>query len=115
MPVPTFRLLIVAAVCLTLPVGCASSLKLSDLGSPQGAGAANGDANGGDTTGSITAQTPGPGRKDDLGDLLARVGLLGEDPNEDVQLGKRYIRGNNFELAEQTFRAATQRHPRDAD
>jgi Flp pilus assembly protein TadD len=115
MPIRTSRVLIVAAVCLTLPCGCTSSLKLSDLGTPQAAGVANGAADAGDTTGSITAQTAEPGRKDELGDLLARVGLLGDNPNEDVQLGKKYLRSNNFELAEQAFRAATQRHPRDAE
>ena len=46
---------------------------------------------------------------------LAKPGLLGDDPNDDLQLGKKYFRANNFGLAEKSFRTAVQKHPRDAE
>ena len=46
---------------------------------------------------------------------LATPGLLGDDPYDDVQLGKKYFRSNNFGLAEKTFRSAVEKHPRDAE
>ena len=46
---------------------------------------------------------------------LAKPGLLGDDPDDDLQRGKRYFRHNDFGLAEKNFRAAVERHPRDAE
>jgi len=46
---------------------------------------------------------------------LARPGLLGDDPNDDLQRGKRYFRANNFGNAEKSFRAAVGKHPDDAE
>jgi len=46
---------------------------------------------------------------------LAQPGLVGDDPNDDLQLGKKYFRSNNFGLAEKSFRSAAERHPRDAE
>jgi len=46
---------------------------------------------------------------------LSKPGLLGDDPNDDVQLGKKYFRGNNFGLAEAKFRSAAEKHPDDAE
>ncbi len=42
-------------------------------------------------------------------------GLLGSDPNDELSLGKKMYRGNNFGLAEQHFRKAVELHPRDAE
>ena len=46
---------------------------------------------------------------------MSKPGLLGDDPNDDVQLGKKYFRGNNFALAENHFRSAVEKHPNDAE
>ena len=46
---------------------------------------------------------------------LSKPGLLGDDPNDDVQLGKKYFRSNNFGLAEKSFQSAVEKHPNDAD
>ncbi len=46
---------------------------------------------------------------------LSKPGLLGYDPHDDVQLGKKYFRSNNFGLAEKKFRSAAEKHPRDAE
>jgi len=42
-------------------------------------------------------------------------GLLGSDPNDELALGKKMYRANNFGLAEQHFRKAAELHPRDAE
>ena len=42
-------------------------------------------------------------------------GLLGSDPNDDLSLGKKQYRANNFGLAEKHFRRAVEKHPRDAE
>jgi Flp pilus assembly protein TadD len=41
--------------------------------------------------------------------------LLGSDPNDDLNLGKKQYRANNFGLAEKYFRRAIELHPRDAE
>ena len=46
---------------------------------------------------------------------LSKPGLLGDDRNDDLQLGKKYFRANNFGLAEKSFRSAVEKHPRDAE
>ena len=45
----------------------------------------------------------------------AEAGLLGSDPNDDLSLGKKQYRHNNFGLAEKYFRHAVELHPRDAE
>lgn len=45
----------------------------------------------------------------------AEPGLLGSDPNDDLSLGKKQYRANNFGLAEKYFRRAVETHPRDAE
>lgn len=42
-------------------------------------------------------------------------GLLGSDPNDELALGKKQYRANNYGLAEQHFRKAVELHPRDAE
>ena len=46
---------------------------------------------------------------------LSSPALLGDDPNDDLALGKKYFRSNNFGLAEHSFRSAVEKHPRDAE
>jgi len=45
----------------------------------------------------------------------SEAGLLGGDPNDDLNLGKKYYRSNNFGTAEKYFRRAVENHPRDAE
>lgn len=42
-------------------------------------------------------------------------GLLGSDPYDELNLGKKQYRANNFGLAEKHFRLAVEKHPRDAE
>jgi Flp pilus assembly protein TadD len=41
--------------------------------------------------------------------------LLGSDPYDDLNLGKKYFRAGDFGLAEKHFRRAVETHPRDAE
>ena len=62
------------------------------------------------TTGKIK---PLPGS--DLQPDAVPKGLLGNDPNDDLNLGKKQFRAANFGLAEQYFRRAVELHPRDLE
>ena len=68
-----------------------------------------------DTTGSVLTQPAEPGPSGEPVAPLSKPGLLGDDPNDDVQLAKRYFRHNDFGLAERSFRAAVEKHPNDAE
>jgi len=41
--------------------------------------------------------------------------LLGDDPNDDLNIAKRYFRQGSYALAERHFRRAVELHPRDAE
>jgi len=43
------------------------------------------------------------------------AGLLGSDPNDDLNQGKRHYRAGNYGIAERHFRRAVETHPRDAE
>jgi Tfp pilus assembly protein PilF len=112
------RVVIVMAACLTCLGACSSSTKLGDLLKPNSSTAANDttdSAQPSDVTGSFTTQPAEPGPSGEPVAPLATPGLLGDDPHDDVQLGKKYFRSNNFGLAEKTFRSAVEKHPRDAE
>jgi tetratricopeptide (TPR) repeat protein len=85
----------------------------TDPATTSGVGAAAGA--GTETTGSVVVQPAEPGPSGEPIAPLAKPGLLGDDPNDDLQRGKRYFRSNNFGLAEQSFRTAAEKHPRDAE
>ncbi len=103
-------LILVAAGLIGL-AGCSTSNQVGDL-----AAADTPDkASGGDTTGTIVTQPAEPGASGEPVAPLSKPGLLGDDPNDDVQRGKKYFRSNNFGLAEKSFRSAVEKHPRDAE
>lgn len=123
------QVLVLLAACLTCLQGCSTASKLSDLGksNDQTAAAdakadAKGDfpttaakANGGEVTGSVNVQPAEPGASGEPVAPLAKPGLLGSHPDDDLALGKRYFRSNNFALAEKSFRSAVEKHPHDAE
>jgi Tfp pilus assembly protein PilF len=116
MSIRVARVLIAMSACLTWLGGCSTSTKLADLGKSPAAGSAaatTGDPS--DTTGTIVTQPAEPGPSGEPVAPLSTPGLLGDDPNDDLQLGKKYFRSNNFGLAEKSFRRATETHPRDAE
>ncbi len=61
------------------------------------------------------AQPAEPGPSGEPVAPLAKPGLVGDDPKDDVGLGKKYFRSNNFGLAEKSFRSAAAKHPTDAE
>lgn len=109
--------LLIATASLASLSGCTSSAKLSDLWASGGTEntAAAAPAGGSETTGSVTVPPAEPGPSGEPVAPLAKPGLLGDDPNDDLQRGKRYFRSNNFGNAEKSFRAAVEKHPRDAE
>jgi tetratricopeptide (TPR) repeat protein len=101
---------VIALACLVLLSGCETSTKLGDLFHPKSddqatAALASTAAPDPDTTGSIGSDKPAP----------ADAGLLGGDPSDDLNLGKKQYRAGNFGLAERYFRRAVETHPRDAE
>jgi Flp pilus assembly protein TadD len=52
------------------------------------------------------------GMKDDT---PMSTGLMGEDPKGDLELGKQHYRDNSFGLAEQHFRRAVEKGPKDLE
>src|SRR5262245_23223907 len=63
-----------------------------------------------ESTGSIT---PPPGFLP--GSPPRQPDLAGEDPNDDLNLGKKYFRQGSFGVAERHFRKAVEREPNDAE
>jgi tetratricopeptide (TPR) repeat protein len=113
MSIRVARVLILVAAGLTCLTGCSTSSKLGDAAATSD-GAAT-DAANNDTTGSIVTTPAEPGPSGEPVAPLSKPGLLGDDPNDDVQLGKKYFRSNNFGLAEKSFRSAAEHHPNDAE
>ena len=128
MSIRVARILIVGATCLMGLSACSTAPKLNDETSstaPKDAGVTgllsdlwpskkDKIADGGDTTGSVLTQPAEPGPSGEPVAPLSHPGLVGDDPNDDLQLGKKYFRSNNFGLAEKSFRTAVEKHPNDA-
>ncbi|MES1154910.1 MAG: hypothetical protein ABUL48_00625, partial [Pseudorhodoplanes sp.] len=71
----------------------------------------NASADGQESTGSIASPISGPGP----GQTPSSTGLLGEDPKDDLSLGKKHYRENSFGLAEQHFRRAVEQGPKSVE
>jgi tetratricopeptide (TPR) repeat protein len=114
MSIPVARVLILVAAGLTCLAGCStSSTKIGDAastGDSTSTGAADSD-----TTGSIVTTPAEPGPSGEPVAPLSSPGLLGDDPNDDLALGKKYFRSNDFGVAEKKFRSAAEKHPNDAE
>ena len=130
MSIRVARILIVGAACLMGLGACSTAPKFNDetaSAAPRDGGVTGilsdlwpsrkdktASIDGGDTTGSVQVQPAEPGPSGEPVAPLAHPGLVGDDPNDDVQRGKRYFRSNNFGLAEKSFRTAVEKHPNDA-
>jgi Flp pilus assembly protein TadD len=120
MSASTGRVLLVAAACLVWVTGCETSTKLTGLFGGQRddpattaslenpAGPAEPPATGSVAAVSVDAE-PDPVVN------AANPRLLGKDPYDELNLGKKYFRSANFALAEKHFRRAVELHPRDAE
>jgi tetratricopeptide (TPR) repeat protein len=130
MSIRVARILIVGAVSLMGLGACSTAPKLGDETAsavPKDGGVTGilsdlwpskkdktASVDGGDTTGSVQTQPAEPGPSGEPVAPLSHPGLAGDDPNDDVQRGKKYFRSNNFGLAEKSFRTAVEKHPNDA-
>jgi tetratricopeptide (TPR) repeat protein len=124
---------IVAGSCLVWLTGCeTTSLKVPDI-----FGANDGDKSAtSGTTSSIAADVPAPDASasephkvadgDTTGSIAStgpdlavgsgeRPALVGHDPNDNLNLGKRHFRAQDYGLAERYFRRAVELSPRDSE
>jgi tetratricopeptide (TPR) repeat protein len=108
------RGLVVVATSLWL-AGCSTSNSFSDLFGSK-APSADASAPQANTEASEPQQSETTGTVPrPLGVPVAEPGLLGSDPNDELSLGKKQYRANDFGLAEKHFRRAVESHPRDAE
>ena len=108
-------IVMVFAACLG---ACSSSTKFSDLLKPNSSSSPDtqdGTSEASDVTGSFVTQPAEPGPSGEPVAPLSKPGLVGDDPNDDLSLAKKYFRSNNFGLAEKKFRATVEKHPNDAE
>jgi tetratricopeptide (TPR) repeat protein len=106
------RVGVATLACLLWLSGCETSSKLGDLMQSKPANSDAPPAAGPDadpkSTGSVLPP-PGP-----LPDGVPK-GLVGNDPQDDLNRGKKQFRAGNFGLAEQYFRRSVELHPRDLE
>src|SRR5215470_8145222 len=119
------RIVVATVACLLWLNGCETSTKLGDLFQSKTDTTASLPPPSADpaTTGSalppigdhlITGTVPPPPTGELQPDAVPK-GLLGNDPNDDLNLGKKHFRAANFGLAERHFRRAVELHPRDLE
>ena len=119
------RPLIIAAAGLWL-AGCTTSSSFSNLFGPKTPGAdASASAQVDETSSephlTVDGSAPVQPVEESTGSVTGPAGrktapgLLGSDPNDELNLGKKHYRANNFGLAEKHFRLAVEKHPRDAE
>jgi tetratricopeptide (TPR) repeat protein len=102
------RVLVATTACLFLLGGCETQTKLGDIFQSKSEA----------TRGMPAASEPestGSFRPPDLEPDAVPKGLLGNDPNDDLSLGKKYFRAADFGLAERHFRRGVELHPRDLE
>ena len=97
-----------------------TGFRMNDLWAPKSADGTNWitgkpDSKSADTTGSVAITPAEPGPSGEPIAPLAKPGLLGDDPHDDLQLAKKYFRSNNYGLAEKAYRTAVETHPRHAE
>jgi tetratricopeptide (TPR) repeat protein len=100
--------------------GCSTSTSFSDLlksNTPAVGASAPQEAADASVPSRVVDETPTGSVPPPLGvpPATAKPGLLGSDPNDELSLGKKHYRANDFGLAEKHFRRAVETHPRDAE
>ena len=107
---------VLAAACLVWLAGCetTSDSPLAKLGNLTAGKPSDAKASDGDVTGSVDAPPAlEPGTTTGTPKLTPE--LMGADPNDDLNIGKKYFRQGSYGLAERHFRKAVELHPRDAE
>jgi Flp pilus assembly protein TadD len=119
MSVSAVRVLMVASASLLWLAGC-ESLKTIDL-SQSSDSQVNASAEPATTasvpapTGVVLTTQPAPTGSAGTAEPMAQAGLMGTDPNDDLNLGKKYFRAQDFGLAERHFRRAVEAQSKDAE
>jgi tetratricopeptide (TPR) repeat protein len=119
MSVSAVRVLVVASASLLWLAGC-ESLKTIDL-SQSSDSQANASAEPATTasvpapTGVVLTTPPAPPGSAGTAEPVAQAGLMGTDPNDDLNLAKKYFRAQDFGLAERHFRRAVEAQSKDAE
>ena len=103
-----------AVGCLIWLNGCGTSTRLADLFQP-GPAATQGVPSASDADPVSTGGLPEPPSPAEVLPDAVPQGLLGNDPHDDLSLGKKQFRAANFGLAERHFRRAVEQHPRDLE
>jgi hypothetical protein len=100
---------VVAAACLVWLAGCETVSKLKDALPPFGLQAS--------ATAPDLEAVGSTGKPDDKSDDKPTVTpqLLGADPYDDLNVGKKYFRQGAYGTAERHFRKAVELHPRDVE
>jgi Flp pilus assembly protein TadD len=102
------QVLLITATCLLWLAGCETSTKLGDVFRSNDNGAqAMAPPSDSDATGTVSAPGDVPG--------ATSSGLLGSDPNDDLSIGKKYFRQEDYGLSERYFRRAVETHPKDGE
>jgi tetratricopeptide (TPR) repeat protein len=100
---------VIAAACLVGLSGCMTASTTSDPLAPVAAADPPPDALPAETTGSVAPREA----RSNFPPVTPE--LLGDDPNDDLNIAKRYFRQGSYALAERHFRKAVELHPRDAE
>jgi tetratricopeptide (TPR) repeat protein len=111
------RVVVATVACLLWLNGCETSTKLGDLFQSKNdiskTDSTQGFPSVPDDDPSSTGSVRPP--QDNMQPDAVPKGLLGNDPNDDLSLGKKYFRAADFGLAERSFRRAVEMHPRDLE
>ena len=101
------RVVVATVACLLWLNGCETSTRLGDMFQSTAATQTAAPQDDPATTGSV--------RPNPRGAAPTVAAPASPDPNDDVNLGKKYFRAGNFSLAERHFRRAVELHPRDLE
>jgi Flp pilus assembly protein TadD len=93
--------------------GCESSLKTTHLSESTGSDSQGIISSGPETTGTVATVGSVPPESADGSPIKSE--LLGGDPNDNLSLGKRHYREQNYGLAEKYFRRTVEAQPRTAE
>src|SRR5687767_2719737 len=104
MSVRVARVLVIAVGSLIWLAACETSKTLDVWGEPPAKAGSDPTPTGSIFGGAPSAAAP-----------LAKPGLLGSDPDDDLSLGKKHYRASDFGLAEKHFRRAVEQHPKDVE
>jgi len=105
--------LVATAACLMWLTGCESSLKTTQLSESSGSDSQEITSSGPETTGTVKIIGAVPVESVEAGPVKDE--LLGSDPNDNLSLGKRHYREQNYGLAEKYFRRTVEAQPRTAE